>query len=58
LSDLSSPPSGSRLLILNIVPMDDLDIVALDCSIIFRGERGPCLEQISMIKAEEMYEGP
>jgi hypothetical protein len=37
--------------------VDDLDIVASDCSIIFRGERGPRLEQIAAIKAKEMYEG-
>jgi hypothetical protein len=37
--------------------MDDLDIVASDCNIIFRGEHGPHLEQIAAIKAKEMYEG-
>jgi hypothetical protein len=56
-SDLPSPPSGSRFSILDSVPVDDLDIVASDCSIIFRGERGPRLEQIAAIKAKEMYEG-
>jgi hypothetical protein len=56
-SDLPSPPSGSRFSILDYVPVDDLDIVASDCSIIFHGERGPRLEQISTIKAKEMYEG-
>jgi hypothetical protein len=56
-SDLPSPPSGSRFLILDSIPVDDLDIVASDCSIIFRGERGPCLEQIAAIKAKEVYEG-
>jgi hypothetical protein len=56
-SDLPSPPSGSCFSILNSVPVDDLDIVASDCSIIFRGERGPRLEQIVAIKAKEMYEG-
>jgi hypothetical protein len=34
-----------------------LDIVASNCSIIFRGEHGPRLEQIAAIKAKEMYEG-
>jgi hypothetical protein len=56
-SDLPSPPSGSRFSILDSVPVDDLDIVASDCSIIFRGERGPRLEQIAAIKAKDMYEG-
>jgi hypothetical protein len=31
--------------------------VASDCSIIFRGERGPRLEQIVAIKAKDTYEG-
>jgi hypothetical protein len=57
LHQISLPPSGSRFLILDSVPMDDLDIVASDCSIIFRGESGPRLEQIAAIKAKEMYEG-
>jgi hypothetical protein len=56
-SDLPSPPSGSHFSILDSIPMDDLDIVASDCSIVFRGERGPRLEQIAVIKAKEMYEG-
>jgi hypothetical protein len=56
-SDLPSPPSSSRFSILDSIPVDDLDIVASDCSIIFCGERGPCLEQIAAIKAKEMYEG-
>jgi hypothetical protein len=55
--DLPSPPSGSRFSILDTVPVDDLDIVASDCSIIFCGERGPRLEQIAAIKAKEVYEG-
>jgi hypothetical protein len=56
-SDLPSPPSGSRFSILHSVPVDDLDVVASDCIIIFRGERGPRLEQIAALKAKEMYEG-
>jgi hypothetical protein len=44
-------------LVLDIVPVDDLATVASDCSIIFRGECGPWLEQIVAIKAKERYEG-
>jgi hypothetical protein len=36
-SYLPSPPSVSGFLILDTVPMDYFDIVASDCSIIFRG---------------------
>jgi hypothetical protein len=44
LLQISLPPSGSRFSILDTVPVDDLATVASDCSIIFRGERGPRLE--------------
>ena len=53
----SSPPSGSRFSVLDSVPLDHLAQVAGDCDIIFRGERGPRLEQIAAIKAKEVYEG-
>ena len=52
-----SPPSGSRFLVLAYVPPDHLAQVAGDCDIIFRGERGPRLEQIAAIKAKKVYEG-
>src|SRR4051812_29800677 len=39
------------------VPLDHLDMVAVDCGIVFRGEKGPRLEQIKAIKAREVYEG-
>ena len=53
----TSPPSGSQFSVLDSVPLDHLAQVAGDCDIIFRGERGPRLEQIAAIKAKEVYEG-
>jgi hypothetical protein len=49
--------SGSRFSVLDSVPLDHLAQVASDCSVVFRGERGPRLEQIAAIKAREVYEG-
>ena len=54
---LPSPPSGSRFSVLDTVPLDHLAQVAADCGVVFRGERGPRLEQIAAIKAKEVYEG-
>ena len=49
--------SGSRFSVLNEVPVDQLAQVAGDCGVVFRGERGPRLDQIAAIKAKEIYEG-
>jgi hypothetical protein len=54
-SSIVSPPTGSRFSVLNSVPLDHLDQVASDCRIVFRGERGPRLEQIAAIKAKEIF---
>ena len=54
---IPSPPSGSRFSVLDSVPLDHLAQLAADCDIVFRGERGPRLEQIAAIKAKEVYEG-
>jgi hypothetical protein len=56
-SSLVSPPTGFRFLVLDSVPLGHLDQVAMNCSIIFWGERGPRLEQIAAIKAKEIFEG-
>jgi hypothetical protein len=56
-SVIVSPPTGSRFSVLDSAPLDHLDQVASDCHIIFRGERGPRLEQIATIKAKEIFEG-
>ena len=53
----SLPPSGSRFSILDAVPLGHLDQVAQDSGVVFRGERGPRLEQIAAIKAKGIYEG-
>lgn len=57
----SSPPpasvSGSRFAILGSVPLEHLADVALDCDIVFRGEHGPRLEQIAVIRAKEQFDG-
>ena len=37
--------------------MDHLSQVADDCGVVFRGERGPRMDQIAAIKAKEIYEG-
>jgi hypothetical protein len=52
-----SPPMGSRFSVLDSIPLDHLDQVAIDCSVIFHGEHGPRLEQIATIKAKEICEG-
>jgi hypothetical protein len=56
-SSAISPPTGSRFSVLGSVPLDHLDQVASDCRIVFRGERGPRLEQIAALKAKEIFEG-
>ena len=53
----SSPSSGSRFSVLAEVPLEHLAQVAEDCGVVFRGERGPRLEQIATIQAKEIYEG-
>ena len=40
-----------------MVPLGHLDQVASDSGVVFRGERGPRLEQIAAIRAKEIYEG-
>lgn len=50
-------PSGSRFSVLASVALEHLEVVAADCGIVFRGERGPRLEQIEAIKAKEIFEG-
>ena len=37
--------------------MDHLSQVAADRGVVFRGERGPRMDQIAAIKAKEIYEG-
>ena len=49
--------SGSRFSVLEEVPLDHLSQVASDCGVVFRGERGPRMDQIAAIKAKEIYEG-
>ena len=49
--------SGSRFSVLDEVPVDQLAQVEGDCGVVFRGERGPRLDQIAAIKAKEIYEG-
>ena len=44
-------------MVLDTVLLDNLAQVAGECDIIFRGERGPRLEQIAAIKAKEVYKG-
>lgn len=49
--------SGSRFAILGSVPLAHLADVASDCDVVFRGEKGPRLEQISAICDKEMLDG-
>ena len=49
--------SGSRFAILDRVPLEHFADIALECDIVFRGERGPRLEQISAIRAKESFDG-
>jgi len=52
-----SSPSGSRFSVLDDFPLEHLAQVAADSGVVFRGERGPRLEQIEAIRAREIYEG-
>jgi hypothetical protein len=52
-----SPPSGSRFSVLATASLDHLGQVASDCGVIFRGERGPRVEQLAAIQAKEVYDG-
>jgi hypothetical protein len=56
-----SPPApsatGSRFSVLASVSLDHLGAVASDSGVVFRGERGPRLDQIAAIRAKEIYEG-
>lgn len=45
--------SGSWFVVLDSVPLEHFADVASDCGIVFRGERGPRLDQISTIRAKE-----
>ena len=49
--------SGSRFSVLGFAPLSHLAEVATDSGIVFRGEKGPILEQISAICAKERLDG-
>ena len=49
--------SGSRFVVLDSVPLAHLGDVASNCDIVFWGEKGPRLEQISAICAKERPDG-
>ncbi|KAI5015200.1 hypothetical protein ZWY2020_056590 [Hordeum vulgare] len=57
----TSPPpaslSGSLFSVLTKEMVPHLVVVALDSGIVFRGEKGPPLEQISALCAKERFEG-
>jgi hypothetical protein len=51
------PPYGSRFSVLSTASLDHLGEMASDCGVIFRGERGPRVEQLAAIQAKEVYDG-
>lgn len=51
------PPSGSRFSVLDDTSLEHLAKVAANSGVVFRGERGPRLEQIAAIRAKDIYEG-
>ncbi|KAE8817319.1 hypothetical protein D1007_05011 [Hordeum vulgare] len=57
LPDPSLSCSGSWFAILGPVPLARLGDVASYCDVVFRGKKGPRLEQISTIFAKERLDG-
>lgn len=54
---LPASPSGSRFSVLTHEMVPHLAVVASDSGIVFRGEKGPTLDQISALCAKERFEG-
>ena len=56
-TDIPSSSSSCSFSALEAIPLGRLAKVALDSSVVFRGEVGPPLEQIAAIQAREILDG-